>query len=90
MRHNPYFLGRSLRTATTNEFYCAQLKSDARFTRAAVQHDIRSQMCARYSLTKEQITMLIGEIEVVINIGARYNIAATQIVPAIRRTARGD
>ena len=29
-------------------------------------------MCARYSLTKEQITMLIGEIEVIINLGARY------------------
>jgi len=25
--------------------------------------DIGPQMCARYSLTKEQITMLIGEIE---------------------------
>jgi putative SOS response-associated peptidase YedK len=46
-------------------------------------------MCARYSLTKEQITMLIGEIEVIINIGARYNIAPTQIVPAIVRSARG-
>ena len=39
-------------------------------------------MCARYGLTKERITMLIGEIEVIINIGARYNIAPTQIVPA--------
>jgi len=46
-------------------------------------------MCARYSLTKEQITMLIGEIEVIINIGARYNIAPTQNVPAIVRSARG-
>src|ERR1035441_8544317 len=46
-------------------------------------------MCARYSLTKEQITILIGEIEVIINIGARYNIAPTQIVPAIVRNARG-
>lgn len=46
-------------------------------------------MCARYSLTKEQITMLIGEIEVIINIGARYNIAPTQIVPAIVRSAKG-
>ena len=45
-------------------------------------------MCARYSLTKEQITMLIGEIEVIINIGARYNIAPTQIVRAIVRSAR--
>jgi hypothetical protein len=47
--------------------------------------DIGPQMCARYSLTKEQITMLIGEIEVIINIGARYNIAPTQIVPARMR-----
>jgi putative SOS response-associated peptidase YedK len=46
-------------------------------------------MCARYSLTKEQITMLIGQIEVVINIAARYNIAPTQIVPAIVRSAQG-
>jgi hypothetical protein len=44
---------------------------------AAVQYDIGPQMCARYCLTKEQITMLIGEIEVVINIGARYNISST-------------
>jgi len=58
-------------------------------TRAAVQYDIGPQMCARYSLTKEQITMLIGEIEVIINIGARYNIAPTQIVPVIWRSARG-
>ena len=34
--------------------------------------------------------MLIGEIEVIINIGARYNFAPTQIVPAIWRSARGD
>ena len=52
--------------------------------------DIGPQMCARYSLSKEQITMLIGEIEVIINIGARYNIAPTQIprhpgVPAGKR-----
>jgi hypothetical protein len=33
------------------------------------------RMCARYSLTKEEITLIIGEIEVVINILARYNIA---------------
>jgi len=39
-------------------------------------------MCARYSLTQEQITILIGEVEVVINLAARYNIAPTQIVPA--------
>ena len=42
-------------------------------------------MCARYSLTKESITIIIGEIEVVIAIKARYNIApaqkATVIVP---------
>src|ERR1035437_6412818 len=46
-------------------------------------------MCARYSLTKDQITMLIGEIEVIINIGVRYNIAPTQIVPTIVRSAKG-
>ncbi|HXE41864.1 MAG TPA: SOS response-associated peptidase [Candidatus Baltobacteraceae bacterium] len=46
-------------------------------------------MCARYSLTKDQITMLIGEIEVIINIAARYNIAPTQIVPTIVRAAKG-
>jgi len=40
-------------------------------------------MCARYSLTKEEITILMGEIEVIIKIGARYNIAPTQRVPAI-------
>jgi putative SOS response-associated peptidase YedK len=39
-------------------------------------------MCARYSLTQEQIMMLIGEVEVVINLAARYNSAPTQIVPA--------
>jgi len=44
--------------------------------------NIELQMCAHYSLTKEQISMLIGEIEVIINLGARYNIAPTQIVPA--------
>ena len=32
-------------------------------------------MCARYSLTQEGITILIGEIEVIINLGARYNLA---------------
>lgn len=46
-------------------------------------------MCARYSLTKDQLTILIGEIEVIINIAARYNIAPTQIVPAIVRAAKG-
>jgi len=89
MRHNPFCFGRSLQTATTNEFYYAEHKPSARLTREAVQHDIGPQMCARYSLSKEQITMLIGEIEVVINIGARYNIAPTQIVPAIWRGPRG-
>jgi hypothetical protein len=28
-------------------------------------------MCARYSLTKEGITILIGEIEIILAIGAR-------------------
>jgi len=42
-----------------------------------------------FSLTKEQITMLIGEIEVIINIGARYNIAPTQIVAAIQAQRPG-
>ena len=46
-------------------------------------------MCARYSLTKEEIKILIGEIEVIINIGARYNIAPTQIVPTIVRSPKG-
>jgi hypothetical protein len=34
--------------------------------------DIGPQMCARYNLTKEQITMFIGEIKVIISIGARW------------------
>jgi hypothetical protein len=66
MRHNPYCFGR-----LGDEFYYAQFKPHALLTRAAVQPDIGPQMCARYSLTKEQITMLIGEIEVIINVGAR-------------------
>jgi len=89
MRHNPYLYGRP-----GDKFYYAQKKSHAqkshaRLTRAASAMDIGPQMCARYSLTKEQITMLIGEVEVIINLGARYNIAPTQIVPAIWRSARG-
>jgi putative SOS response-associated peptidase YedK len=40
-------------------------------------------MCARYSLTKEGISILIGEIEIIISIGARYNIAPKQIIPVI-------
>jgi putative SOS response-associated peptidase YedK len=40
-------------------------------------------MCARYSLTKEAITIIIGEIEIVINIKARYNIAPRQQAPVI-------
>jgi hypothetical protein len=66
MRHNPYYFGRR-----GDEFYYAQLKPPARLTQTASAMDIGPQMCARYSLTKEQITMLIGEIEVIINIGAR-------------------
>src|ERR1035438_5554855 len=77
MRHNSFLYGRR-----GDEFYYAEHKPHARLTQEAVQHDIGPQMCARYSLTKEQITMLIGEIEVIINLGARYNIAPTQIVPA--------
>ena len=46
-------------------------------------------MCARYSLTKEELTILIGEIEVIIKLGARYNIAPTQIVPTIIRSPKG-
>jgi putative SOS response-associated peptidase YedK len=84
MRHNSFLYGRR-----GDEFYYAEHKPHARLTQEAVQHDIGPQMCARYSLTKEQITMLIGEIEVIINLGARYNIAPTQIVPAIVRSARG-
>src|ERR1035437_4478157 len=84
MRHNPFCFGRH-----GDEFYYAAHKPSARLTRTASAIDIGPQMCARYSLTKEQITILIGEIEVIINIGARYNIAPTQIVPAIVRNARG-
>ena len=78
-----------MQTATADEFYYAEHKPHARLTRTASAMDIGPQMCTRYSLTKEQITMLIGEIEVIINLGARYNIAPTQIVPAIVRSARG-
>jgi hypothetical protein len=85
MRHNSFLYGRR-----GDEFYYAEHRPHARLTRTASAMDIGPQMCARYSLTKEQITILIGEIEVVINIGARYNIAPTQIVPAIWRSARGD
>lgn len=46
-------------------------------------------MCARYSLTKDQLTILIGELEVIITLGARYNIAPAQIVPVIVRSAAG-
>ncbi len=80
MRHNSYLYGRP-----GDKLYYAEHKPHARLTQGTVQHDIGPQMCARYSLSKEQITMLIGEIEVIINIGARYNIAPTQIVPAIVR-----
>jgi hypothetical protein len=59
MRHNSYCYGRR-----GDELYYAEHKPHARLTRAAVQPDIGPPMCARYSLTKEQITMLIGEIEV--------------------------
>ena len=78
-----------LQTATANEFYYAEHKSSARLTRTASAMDFGPQMCARYSLTQEEIAILIGEVEVIINIGARYNIAPTQIVPAIVRSARG-
>ncbi len=40
-------------------------------------------MCARYSLTKEGISILIGEIEIILSIGARYNIAPKQNIPVI-------
>jgi putative SOS response-associated peptidase YedK len=46
-------------------------------------------MCARYSLTKGELTILIGEVELIINVAARYNIAPTQIIPAIVNTPRG-
>jgi hypothetical protein len=72
MRHNPYLYGRR-----GDEFYYSQLKPHARLARAAVQLDIGPQMCAPYSLTQEEITILIGEIEVIINLAARYNIAST-------------
>ncbi len=35
-------------------------------------------MCARFSITKEEITMLIGVVEVVIKIQARFNVAPRQ------------
>jgi len=40
-------------------------------------------MCARYSLTKEGLVIQIGEIEIVITFGARYNIAPAQKAPVI-------
>lgn len=46
-------------------------------------------MCARYSLTKEEITIQIGEIEVVIKIAARYNIAPRQKAPVITNAGKG-
>ena len=72
MRHNPYYFGRR-----GDEFYYAQLKPPARLTQTASAMDIGPQMCAPYSLTQEEITILIGEIEVIINLAARYNIAST-------------
>lgn len=46
-------------------------------------------MCARYSLTQEGISILIGEIEIILAIGARYNIAPTQKAPVIVADATG-
>ena len=40
-------------------------------------------MCARYSITKEGITITIGEYEVIISIGARFNVAPKQRVPVV-------
>ncbi len=40
-------------------------------------------MCARYSLTKEDLKILIGGHELIIDIDARYNIAPGQKVPVI-------
>jgi putative SOS response-associated peptidase YedK len=46
-------------------------------------------MCARYSLTKEGLVITIGEIEIVIHVGARYNIAPRQKVPVIVAAGTG-
>lgn len=46
-------------------------------------------MCARYSLTKEGLVIQIGEFEVTITLGARYNIAPKQKAPVIVPTAKG-
>ncbi len=46
-------------------------------------------MCARYSLTKDHITITIGEYEIVIAIKARYNIAPSQKAPVIVQTPTG-
>jgi putative SOS response-associated peptidase YedK len=40
-------------------------------------------MCARHSLTKEEIRIIIGEVEAVIKIQARFNIAPSQKAPVI-------
>ena len=46
-------------------------------------------MCARYSITKDTITIQIGEHVITINIKARYNVAPTQKVPAIIPNLKG-
>jgi len=45
-------------------------------------------MCARYTLTKEELAILIGEIEIIINVGARYNIAPGRLIKTIIRDPR--
>jgi putative SOS response-associated peptidase YedK len=84
VRHNPFYFGRR-----GDAHHYGELKPHARLTaaRPVVEHE--PQMCARYSLTKEQITILIGEIEVIIKIGARYNIAPRQKAPVIADTGKG-
>lgn len=46
-------------------------------------------MCTRYSLTKEGLVIAIGEIEIVIHVGARYNIAPRQKAPVIAAAGTG-
>jgi putative SOS response-associated peptidase YedK len=46
-------------------------------------------MCARFSLTKDELTILIGEIEIIISLVARYNIAPAQKAPVIVPSRKG-
>ena len=46
-------------------------------------------MCARYSITKEGLVIQIGEYEITINFGTRFNIAPTQKAPVIIPSTKG-